>query len=318
MPPQTTGSIRLNIIDGTRSPFGDDLDLLVRVLDGGKRQVATSWFKGATIPTIGLPFHDSPDDWYSIIVHASGYQDAGIYPVRLMRGRLVDAYVMLVPNDANFHFAPIETIQADPKLHQLLANDAAGDVSIRYQMGMENQPLELGALLTIATAIRDIPLDDRSSPLQYYWEVIWDLNMQDRFWASVDARLADRIKALANLHSFAEEQHAAHWDPGIPGRVQTATRSWKQTRFEVSNVQLTFHETNTRTIPRPDGTQVDCVIVEPDIDYYKDLPSHGLLEVLPNLLAGGKTDPRQDYILRWMATKLEAVQPDFNPPCILE
>ena len=107
-------------------------------------------------------------------------------------------------------------------------------------------------------------------------------------------------------------------EPGTPGRVQPATRSWKQTRFDVSNVQLTFHETNTRTIKKPDGTSVDCVIVEPDIDYYKDILSHGLLEVLPNLLTDGKTDPRQDYLLRWMATKLEGVQPDFDPPCAVE
>ena len=139
-----------------------------------------------------------------------------------------------------------------------------------------------------------------------------------RFWAWVDARLPDRIKTLADLHSFAEEQDAANWQPGIPGRVQPATRSWKQTRFDVSNVQLTFHETNARTITKPDGTSVACVIVEPDIDYYKDILSHGLLEALPNLLSGGKTDPRQDYLLRWMATKLEGVQPDFTLPCTVE
>jgi hypothetical protein len=141
--------------------------------------------------------------------------------------------------------------------------------------------------------------------------------MQDRFWAWVDARLAGRIADLSALHSFAEEEDAAHWHPGIPGRVQPATRSWKQTRFDVANVQLTFHESDKRSIPQPDGTTLDCVIVEPDIDYYKDLLSHGLLEVLPNLATGGKTDPRQDYSLRWMSTRLEGVQPDFNPPVTL-
>ena len=318
MPVQTTGSIRLNVVNGARQPVRDDLEFLVRVLDGRKQQVASKFVKGPAIPIEGLPYHDNLDDWYTIIVHANGYQDAGIYPVRLMAGRLIDAYVILLRNDANFHFSPIETIKADPKLYQLLANGAAGDVAVRYHAAMENQPLQLGALLTIGTAIRDIPLDDLSSPLEYYWEVIWDLLAQDRFWAWVDARLADRIKTLAALHSFAEEQDAAHWHPGIAGRVQPATRSWKQTRFDVSNVQLTFHEKNTRTIQKPDGTNVDCVIVEPDIDYYRDIISHGILEVLPNLLTNGKTDPRQDYALRWMATQLEGIQPDFNPPCTLD
>lgn len=317
MPDQSIGTVRLNVVDGTRQPARDDLEFLVRVLDGRKQQVATKWVRGSTILIPGLPYHDNSEDWYTIIVHADGYQDAGIYPVRLKAGTLIDAYVMLLLNDANFHFQPVEVIQADPMLYQLLVNGAAGDVAARYHTAIENLPLQLGALLTIGTAIRDIPLDDQSSPLGYYWEVIWDLLMQDRFWAWVEAGLADRIKALAALHSFAEEQDAAHWHPGIPGRVQPATRSWKQTRFDVSNVQLTFHETNTRTIQRPDGTNVACVIVEPDIDYYKDILSHGLLEVLPNLLTGGKTDPRQDYALRWMATKLEGVQPDFSPPCML-
>jgi hypothetical protein len=172
-------------------------------------------------------------------------------------------------------------------------------------------------LLTIGTAIRDIPLADMSSPLDCYWEVIWDLNSQDRFWAWVDARLADRIADLAKLHSVAEEKDAPFFHPGIPGRVQPATRSWKQTRFDVSNVQLTFHETNTKTVT-VNGESVPCVIVEPDIDYYKDLLAHGLLEVIPNAVTGQKTDPRQDYSLRWMATKLEGVQPDFEPPVTIE
>jgi hypothetical protein len=258
------------------------------------------------------------NDWYTIIVYADGFQDGGLYPVRLKQGTLIDCYVMLAPGHGNFQFSTIEQIQGDAKLYQLVANGATGDVATRFHTAIENQPMEVGALLTIGTAIRDIPLADQTSPLDCYWEVIWDLLMQDRFWAWVDARLADKIKALADLHSFAEEQDAAHWHPGIPGRVEAATRSWKQTRFDVTNVQLTFHETNTKQIQKPDGSTVECVIVEPDIDYYKDLLSHGLLEVLPNLLSGGKTDPRQDYTMRWMATKLEGVQPDFAPPCTVD
>lgn len=86
----------------------------------------------------------------------------------------------------------------------------------------------------------------------------------------------------------------------------------------MSNVQLTFHENDKRTVTKSDGSTVDCVIIEPDIDYYKDLLAHGVLEVLPNLITGNKTDPRQDYSLRWMATKLEGVQPDFEPPVTIE
>jgi hypothetical protein len=41
--------------------------------------------------------------------------------------------------------------------------------------------------------------------------------------------------------------------------------------------------------------------VEPDIDYYKDLLAHALLEVAANQLTHTLTDPRQVYVLRWIA-----------------
>jgi hypothetical protein len=316
-PAQTSGTIRLRIFDGRRQPVADDQSMLVRVLDGRKQQVAAKFVQGPVIPVLGLPFHDSPDDGYTVIVHADGCEDAAIYPVRLQAGRLVDACLMLMPKDGLFHFAPFDTVRADPLLYCLVANGAAGDIAARYHTAVENQPMQLGALLTIGTAIRDIPLDDLTSPLAYYWEVVWDLMAQDRFYAWVDARLAGRIEKLAALHSFAGERDAAHYHPGVPGRVRPATRSWKQTRFDVSNVQLTFHEDNTRTIPTPDGP-LDCVLVEPDMDYYKDLLAHGLLEVLPHAITGNQSDPRQDYCLRWTATRLEGVQPDFEPPVTVE
>ena len=65
--------------------------------------------------------------------------------------------------------------------------------------------MELGALFVIGSAIRDVPLAGGGSPLDVYWEVIWDLLAPDRFWAWVDAGLAESIAQLASLHSFAEE-----------------------------------------------------------------------------------------------------------------
>lgn len=317
MTPEVTGSIRLNLVDGTRQPFPNETNVLLRILDGRKQQVASKWVKGPAIPIMGLPFHDSPDDWYTLIVHADGYKDAGVYPVRLEAGRLVDAYLMLTPSDGAFHFPPLASISKDNGIYQLIANGDAGFAN-RYHDTLENKPQQLGALLTIGSAIRDMPLDDRTSPLQYYWEVVWDLLAPDRFWAWVDARLADRIKALADLHSVAAELDSAHWHPGIPGRIKPATRSWKQTRFDVTNVQLTFHE-DDRDIREvtPGGAKVPCVIVEPDIDYYKDVLSHGLLEVIPNLVTKGKTDPRNVYTLRWAATRQEGLE-EFMPPCTIE
>jgi hypothetical protein len=56
---------------------------------------------------------------------------------------------------------------------------------------------------------------------------------------------------------------------------------------------------------------VSCVVVEPDVDYFKDLTSHFLLEVIPGFFS--LTDPHGVYVLRWIAGRSAHV-PDFNPP----
>ena len=63
---------------------------------------------------------------------------------------------------------------------------------------------------------------------------------------------------------------------------------------------------------------MECVVIEPDIDLYKDLISHGLAEVAPNTLTGGKTDPRTVYAMRWIATRQEHGVPEFAPPTTIE
>jgi hypothetical protein len=91
-----------------------------------------------------------------------------------------------------------------------------------------------------------------------------------------------------------------------------ATRSWKQVQFGEANVQLTFHENNTKTI---NGMQ--CVMIEPDIDYYKDVAAHALLEVITNKLTNSLTDPRQVYVLRWIAGRHAGI-PNFEPPYTID
>jgi len=72
-------------------------------------------------------------------------------------------------------------------------------------------------------------------------------------------------------------------------------------------VQLTFHADDKKPI---DGLQ--CIKMEPDIDYFKDLAAHALLEVVSNAISGSLTDPRQVYVLRWIAGRHAGV-PEFNP-----
>lgn len=314
-PTQETGSIMLSIVDGTRQPLPEGTSVLVRVIDGRKQAIVSPWRNSSTFHLTGLPWHGNNDDLYTLFAHAKGYSDGAVYPVHLQRARLVNAGIMMLSEGGSFHFGPLASWQADQRLFQLVANGTA-NANERYTGTYEQDPLGVGALLTIGTAVRDIPLDDQTSPLDYFWQVRWDNLQQDRFWAWVDAGLAERIAKLAELHAVAEEPDAAHWHPAIPGLAGPATRSWKQTRFDVSNVQLTFHEGDRQDLTKPDGTIVHCVLVEPDIDYYKDTGAHGLLEVLPNLASGGKTDPRVVYQLRWMATRQEGLA-EFAPPCTI-
>jgi hypothetical protein len=141
----------------------------------------------------------------------------------------------------------------------------------------------------------------------YFWKPIWDDKRfpmaQDRFFAYVDKALVEEVALGRKMGAFEEEKNPSAFHPG-------ATLSYKQTQFDVTNVQLTFHQGNQQLIDTPKGS-VDCVVVEPDIDFYKDLLAHFFAEVLPNEFTGGKTDPRAVYLLRWMAGRQSGS--DFDP-----
>jgi hypothetical protein len=285
----------------------------VRLL-GGAQKFDGWWATGGDIDLNGIPFTDTGRDAYYVFASAKGYADSVTpYPVAIKKGGTAEALLLATPKNAAFHFEKwTDFQQADANIVKLVGTGAA-DAGKRYTDTYEGKPMQMGALLNLATAINEIPLADGSDPLaDYYWEVMWDLLAPDRFWAWVDKRLADRIRDLAALHAFAEEADAAHWHPAN-GSIGAATRSWKETRFEVANVQLTFHEGTTAT-----RNGVDCVVIEPDIDLYKDLLAHGLTEVIPNLVSGGKTDPRLVYAMRWMATRQEQGVAEFEPPFTIE
>lgn len=93
-------------------------------------------------------------------------------------------------------------------------------------------------------------------------------------------------------------------------------------RFGEANVQLTFHEGESKLIG-----DVKCVKVECDMDYFKDPGAHALLEVMPNAIAKlfadpgeaipnavshALTDPMQVYVLRWIAGRHAGRE--FSPP----
>jgi hypothetical protein len=145
-------------------------------------------------------------------------------------------------------------------------------------------------------------LTQLDTPLSHIKQILWDDTLaQDRFFAYTDVRLIDEVRAAAHRGLFAPEPGAAIFHPG-------ATASWKQVLFGQGDVQLTFDENATKQIG-----DTDCILLEPDIGLYKDLAAQFLLEVIPNTVTHGLTNPEAVYILRWIAGQQHGV-PEFAPP----
>jgi hypothetical protein len=216
---------------------------------------------------------------------------------------------MLLKKDATFNFRNARWAalsQNHPEYAALLRAGASDDASAadRYGQLLENRPQVLACYFNLVTAMAQIHLPIKT-PLFYIRELIWDRMQQDRFFAWADPALIDQVSQAAAQGQFSPEVGTAIFHSG-------ATRSWKQIQFGEANVQLTFHENDRKTI---DG--VECIMVEPDIDYFKDLAAHALLEVTANTLTHSLTDPRQVYVLRWIAGRHAGI-PNFEPPYTLE
>ena len=279
-------------------------ETLFTVTDGNQKQVFRD-FRGSQLVLTGLPFFNNFGDQYTVLASAKGCAQAGFTPVKLAPNTVPQVDLMLLGKNATFNFsgAAWEDIQAKrPNLARVLSADLASPDAAhdRYRDLLENKSAVLACLLNITTAMDQIHLPS-GSPLDYFQRLIWDDSMaQDRFFGYATADLIDQVRTAAQQGEFAPEAGSALFHPG-------ATASWKQVQFGEANVQLTFHEDDRQTI-----NGVDCVKVEPDIDYYKDLGAHALLEVIPNAATGGLTDPRQVYVLRWIAGRRAGI-PEFDP-----
>ena len=119
----------------------------------------------------------------------------------------------------------------------------------------------------------------QGTPFDYLKEPIWEEMQQDRFFAYADKDLLPRVERAVAENKWAPQIGSAVFHPG-------ATKSFKQVQFGEANVELTFHERDKKRIGG-----VDCIKVEPDMDYYKDMLAHTLLEVLPNTLSGQRQTP---------------------------
>lgn len=299
-----TCSLQVRVYDGTRNPFPDETGVLYRIIDANQNQVYVGERRNSSVPFV-LPFHDNFLDNYSVIAFSDGFKQAGFSPVKLSTLTPATIDLMLIPKDGHFNFsnASWQWVKANLPFVANGVTDAVGQA--RYQSLVEGSPEKLAALLNITTAMRQIFLP-QGTPLDYLKQIIWDQSLaQDRFFAYCDPALVDQVRAAAAHGEFAAEINPGFFHP-------SATASWKQIQFGEANVQLTFHEGEKSTI---DG--LSCIVVEPDIDYYKDLGAHALLEVIPNALTGGLTSPEEVYVLRWIAGRRAGV-PEFDPPYTIE
>jgi len=299
--PNRGSSLQIDIYDGTRQPLTGGANILYRVFDGNQEQLFSQYRRTASLRLTDLPFYDNFGDNYTAIAWAKGYRQAGFTPLKLSPAHPTKLDLMLIPDDAELNFADAPWDSIETRLPFLAhgVSEAAG--RDRYARLMEEKPKNLAALLNITTAMEQILLPV-GNPVDYLQEILWDDSLaQDRFFAYCDAALVDQVRAAAREGLFVAEVGPGFFHPG-------ATSSWKQVQFGEANVQLTFHENEKKKIGG-----VNCIVVEPDIDYYKDLAAHVLLEAIPNTFTGGLTNPEAVYALRWMAGRHAGV-PEFDPP----
>jgi hypothetical protein len=291
--------LELRIFDGSRQLFPAPANFLVTIIDGNQNQLFRDDI-ATNLQSFDLPFYDNFGDNYRVIVFTDGYRQAGFIPVVLSNKYVRTLDIMLIPNDPGFSFvnARWDTVSAK---YPFLANgvdNATGEA--RYEMLLDQQEKSLACLLNLVEAMGQIDLS-QGTPLDYIKQLRWDAPLapaQDRIFAWCDPKLIDQVKIATAAKQFAPAPFGLH---------QGATSSWKQIQFGEANVQLTFHENDHAVI---DG--VNCILVEPDIDYYEDAAAHILFEVLPNELTHSLTDPCEVYVLRWIAGQQSGLHP-FNP-----
>jgi hypothetical protein len=291
----------VTLYDGTRQPI-QGKDFLIRIFDGFQNQLFDN-FKAAPTTVFRLPFRDNLQDNCRVQASGDGYVDAGFTPVELSLQVVAVVDLMLLPDEADFKFQTWDTLKtSDPVISTFIAigiSDA--DAEEHYDNLRQTKPAALASLLNLATAMKAIQLPSKT-PLDYFKQILWDESLaQDRFFGYADRSIVDQVRRAAMEGEFAPEPSPGLFHPD-------ATSSFKQIQFGEANVQLTFHEKNTKKI---DG--VPCIKVEPDIDYFQDVGAHTLLEVIPNSITHGLSDPKKVYVLRWIAGRHAGV-PEFAPP----
>ncbi len=301
------GVILVSAFDGTRDLIPAGKELLFRFRDGTQKEVLAKSQRKPVLKAT-LPFADNFKDQYAVIVSGKGYWQAGFHPVPLKANTVTRVDLMLLSENGTFQFhharwSALRTTH--PKWTAFLKGKLSEEAAEkRHGQWMEDTPEHLAAFLNFAEALDDIQFrvgtgfDYLKQPLT--GNLAEDF-LVDRCFAFADAGLVEQLEIAVDEGTFAPANSSLH-----PG----ATGSFKEVRFGEANVQITLHEEDKKRIG-----DVNCIKVEVDMDYFRDPLAHLLLEVLPNQFGGG-TDPRQIYLLRWIAGRRAGV-PEFDPPYVI-
>lgn len=302
-----SGFVNVSIFNGARQPMDSAAKILLTVREGAQNQLFRNSVDAPNV-TLQLPFHNNFTDDYSIVAFADGYEQAGFQPVRIGPSVRAQLDLMLLPKKGDFHFAAArwsDLLVKKPLVARIFAASLTGSGADAWAELMETHPDRLACLLNLTTAMQQISLP-QGTPLDYFKTFDLPALAPDRIFGYADAKLVDQVRLAAQHGEFDTEPAI---DLSLHG---DATSSFKQIQFGEANVQLTFHENRRSSM---DG--VDCVYVEPDIDYFKDPAAHLLLEVIPNGLTGNVSNPRVVYVLRWIAGRHAGV-PEFDPLYTIE
>jgi hypothetical protein len=297
----TTSRLQVRIFDGSRRAFAAPADFLITIFDGNQKQIHRDFHKEAILD-FDCPFYDNFGDLYSVTAWCKGHRQAGFVPVKLSNEIPTTLDIMLVADDPGFSFVNARWPSVASKFAFLGSDTDSATAQARYENLMEDTPKVIACFLNLAAAMGQIFLAT-GTPLDYIKEIRWDrAPQQDRFFAFCDAALVGQVRDAASKGQFSRQPGSAVLHPG-------STNSWKQIQFGEANVQLTFHENppDHKTI-----NGIDCVTLEPDIDYYRDPGAHAILEVAANALTHSLTNPVEVYVLRWIAGQHAGV-PQFEP-----
>lgn len=308
--PSPKGTINVGIYDGTRDVFPQGTKVLYYVYDGNHKQVVSRF--AAPEVSFKVPFRDNLADNYTVVVTLDAHGTSGYYPIPISPKSIQVVRLMLLPDAMKFDFSVAawgNLQQAYPRIWNLLAGrvaDAANgnpNAQGAYEDLIKNSPKVVACLLNILAAMEQIQLGGEVTPLDFVKDILWQdaahLLQQDRFYCWVDSKL---ISAILEAKDMFKEAPILFHGP-------TASRSWKEDEFGEANVQFTFHE----SVKHP--KHADWVMLEPDIDYFKDPAAHFFGEVFVNWF-GSITEPAQVYKLRWLAGNRPGSIP-FQPPYVI-